>query len=45
MTPERLDFPVKPCLRRRRRASFAAHSKDAAPFLGNRLAGMGEAAQ
>jgi hypothetical protein len=45
MTAKRLDFPIKHGFRRRRRASFAAHPKDAARFPGNRLAGAGEAAQ
>ena len=45
MTPKHLDFLVKHGFRRRRNALFAAHCKDAAPFLGNRLPGVAEVTQ
>jgi hypothetical protein len=44
MTPKRLDFLIKHGFRRRREASFPAHYKDAASFLGNRWARVGERA-
>ena len=45
MTPKRLDFLIKHGFRPGRKASFTAHHKDAASFLGNRVAREGEAAQ
>jgi hypothetical protein len=45
MTPKRLDLLIKYCFRRRRKASFTAHYKDAAAFLANLSAGVGGRAQ
>jgi hypothetical protein len=45
MTPKRLDFLIKYCFRRRRKALFTAHYNDAGAFLANLLAAVGGRAQ